>query len=59
MRSSKRGKARTFDYQAGDVGYVPRAMGHYVENTGTETLTFLEMFRSTRFMDVSPPSGWR
>ncbi len=47
------GKARTFDYQAGDVGYVPRAMGHYVENTGTETLTFLEMFRSPRFMDVS------
>jgi oxalate decarboxylase len=24
------GKARTFDYQAGDVGYVPFAMGHYV-----------------------------
>jgi len=25
------GKARTFDYQAGDVGYIPFAMGHYVE----------------------------
>jgi oxalate decarboxylase len=47
------GKARTFDYQAGDVGYVPFAMGHYVENTGTETLTFLEMFRSDRFSDLS------
>ncbi|MEA2384761.1 MAG: oxalate decarboxylase [Solirubrobacteraceae bacterium] len=47
------GKARTFDYQAGDVGYVPFAMGHYVENTGDETLTFLEMFRSDRFADVS------
>jgi oxalate decarboxylase len=47
------GKARTFDYQAGDVGYVPFAMGHYVENTGEETLTFLEMFRSDRFADVS------
>jgi oxalate decarboxylase len=47
------GKARTFDYQAGDVGYVPFAMGHYVENTGDETLTFLEMFRSNRFADVS------
>jgi oxalate decarboxylase len=22
------GQARTFDYQAGDVGYVPFAMGH-------------------------------
>ena len=46
-------KARTFDYQAGDVGYVPFAMGHYVENTGDEPLRFLEMFRSDRFADVS------
>ena len=28
-------------------------MGHYVENTGEETLTFLEMFRSDRFADIS------
>jgi oxalate decarboxylase len=47
------GKARTFDYQAGDVGYVPFSMAHYVENTGNEPLLFLEMFRSPRFMDVS------
>jgi oxalate decarboxylase len=47
------GKARTFDYQAGDVGYVPFAMGHYVENTGQDRLRFLEMFRSDRFADVS------
>src|SRR5258706_198430 len=47
------GKARTFDYQAGDVGYVPFAMGHYVQNTGTEPLRFLEMFRSPYFADIS------
>ena len=47
------GKARTFDYQAGDVGYVPFAMGHYIENTGDEPLRFLEMFRSSYFADVS------
>jgi oxalate decarboxylase len=47
------GKARTFDYQAGDVGYIPFAMGHYVQNTGDETLTFLEMFKSDHFADVS------
>ena len=46
-------RARTFDYQAGDVGYVPFAMGHYIENTGDEPLRFLEMFRSDRFADVS------
>jgi oxalate decarboxylase len=47
------GKARTFDYQAGDVGYVPFAMGHYIENTGDTPLRFLELFRSDRFLDVS------
>jgi oxalate decarboxylase len=46
-------KARTFDYQAGDVGYVPFAMGHYVENTGDEPLRFLEMFRSSYYADIS------
>ena len=47
------GQARTSDYQAGDVGYVPFAMGHYVENTGTTTLRFLEMFKSSYYADVS------
>jgi len=47
------GRARTFDYRAGDVGYVPFAMGHYVENTGDAPLCFLELFRSDRFTDVS------
>jgi oxalate decarboxylase len=47
------GKARTFDYRAGDVGYVPFAMGHYVLNTGEQPLRFLEMFRSSRYADVS------
>ncbi|MGV6871853.1 oxalate decarboxylase family bicupin [Pseudochelatococcus sp. B33] len=47
------GKARTFDYQAGDVGYVPFAFGHYIENTGDEPLRFLEMFRSSYFADIS------
>lgn len=47
------GTARTFDYRAEDVGYVPFANGHYVENTGTETLWFLEIFKSDRFQDVS------
>ena len=57
------GKARTFDFRAGDVGYVPFAMGHYIENTGSSPLRFLEMFRSDRFgsfslnqwMKLTPP----
>ncbi len=47
------GKARTFNYQAGDVGYIPHGMSHYVENIGDAPLLYLEMFRSARFMDVS------
>ncbi|MCA1454094.1 cupin domain-containing protein [Bradyrhizobium sp. BRP22] len=47
------GQARTFDLQAGDVGYVPVAMGHYLENTGSNTLRFLETFKSDRFVDFS------
>jgi oxalate decarboxylase len=46
-------KARTFDYRSGDVGYVPFAMGHYIENTGSGPLRFLEMFRSDHYADLS------
>jgi oxalate decarboxylase len=47
------GQARTFDFQAGDVGYVPFAMGHYIENTGTTPVRFLEIFKSSYYADVS------
>jgi oxalate decarboxylase len=47
------GQARTFDFMAGDVGFVPFAMGHYVENTGTTPLRFLEIFKSDYYADVS------
>jgi oxalate decarboxylase len=46
------GNAGTFDYQAGDVGYVPRPMGHYVVNRGTTTLRFLGVFRSDRVEEL-------
>ena len=45
--------SRTFDFRAGDVGYVPKSMSHYVQNTGDVPLKFLELFRSPRFEDVS------
>ncbi|MDB4874331.1 MAG: oxalate decarboxylase [Gemmatimonadetes bacterium] len=45
--------ARTFNFQAGDVGAVPFPMAHYVENIGDTTLRFLEIFRSDHFADVS------
>jgi oxalate decarboxylase len=47
------GTAGTFDFQAGDVGYVPFAMGHYIENTGNGPLRFLEIFKSDYYADLS------
>ncbi|MEI9975597.1 MAG: cupin domain-containing protein [Ignavibacteriota bacterium] len=47
------GNARTMDFNANDVGYVPAVAGHYIENTGTTDMVILEMFKSDRFMDVS------
>ena len=32
------GRARTEEFGAGDVGYVPQGYGHYIENVGTEDL---------------------
>jgi oxalate decarboxylase len=46
-------RARTFDFLAGDVGYVPMSMSHFIENTGDETLRFFELFKSSHYMDVS------
>lgn len=47
------GKARTADFNAGDVGYVPKTLGHYIENTGETDLIFLEMFKTNRYQDLS------
>jgi oxalate decarboxylase len=47
------GRARTMDFHANDVGYVPRVAAHYFENTGKTDVVALEMFKADRFMDVS------
>ena len=46
-------RARTMDFHANDVAFVPAVAGHYIENTGETDLVFLEMFKAPRFMDVS------
>src|SRR5262249_27439202 len=47
------GHARTMDYRANDVGFVPQIAGHYIENTGNEDLVFLSLFKSSCFSEVS------
>ena len=47
------GRARTMDFQQGDVGYVQQTLPHYIENTGDTDLKFLEMFKSSFYQDLS------
>ena len=42
-------KAVTQDFKPGDIGYVKRNLGHYIQNTGDTDLVFLEVFRSILF----------
>jgi oxalate decarboxylase len=44
---------RTKDFHTGDVGYVPRSMGHFIENTGSDDLIFLEVFASSYYSAIS------
>jgi oxalate decarboxylase len=45
--------ARTVDFNANDVGYVPSNAPHYIENTGDTDCVFLEMLPAAKFEDVS------
>lgn len=45
--------SRTYDFTAGGVGYVPASCGHYIENTGSEDLVFLEVLQAPKFTDIS------
>lgn len=45
--------AQTFDYTAGDVGYIPASNSHYIENTGIEDVVFLEVLQAPKFTDIS------
>jgi oxalate decarboxylase len=46
-------KAMTADFRPGDIGYVKKSLGHYVENTGNTDLVFLELFKSDHYAEVS------
>ena len=46
-------KAATADFRAGDIGYVKKGLGHYVENTGDTDLVMLGLFKTDRYAEVS------
>ena len=45
--------AHTMDFNANDVGYVPKVAGHYFENTGDTDLIVLEVFATSEFLEIS------
>ena len=45
--------SRTFDFQAGDVGYIPVADSHYVENVGDVDVVYLEVLQALKYTDIS------
>ncbi|MGI4855557.1 MAG: cupin domain-containing protein [Janthinobacterium lividum] len=46
-------QAQTADFNPGDIGYVKKGLGHYVQNVGNDDLVFLELFKAERFEEVS------
>jgi oxalate decarboxylase len=46
-------RAQTGDFHAGDIGYVKRGQGHFIQNTGTTELRFLAVFKIAEYQEVS------
>jgi oxalate decarboxylase len=47
------GRARTDDFAAGDVGYVPQGFGHYIENTGEIDLEVVLVLNNATYQSIS------
>lgn len=47
------GRARTEEFEPGDVGYVPQGYGHYIENTGSEDLVVLLALNNATYQSIS------
>jgi oxalate decarboxylase len=45
--------ANTAEFNPGDIGYVPKSLGHYVENIGNTDLVFMEIFKAPQYQEVS------
>ncbi len=45
--------AVTMDFHAGDIGYVKKSLGHYVQNTGSTDIIMVETFKDKQFQEVS------
>jgi len=48
-----RGRVRTMPYRKGMVGFVKQGYGHFIENTGTETLKMIILFNSPVYQEFT------
>jgi oxalate decarboxylase len=48
-----KGRSRTDDFAAGDVGYVPQGYGHYIENTGSDDLEVVVVLNNGSYESIS------
>ncbi|XP_054157584.1 oxalate decarboxylase OxdC-like [Oppia nitens] len=47
------GKARTMNFEEGDVGYIEQSSPHWIENIGTDDVVFIEVFGVPMFESIS------
>ncbi|HEY5827201.1 MAG TPA: cupin domain-containing protein, partial [Hyphomicrobiaceae bacterium] len=47
------GRARTEEFGAGDVGYVPQGYGHYIENVGSEDVELVLALNNGSYESIS------
>jgi oxalate decarboxylase len=47
------GRVKTMPYSKGMVAFIKQGYGHYIENTGTETLKLIVLFNSSQYQELS------
>lgn len=47
------GRVKTMSYKKGMVSFIKQGYGHYIENTGTETLKLIVLFNSPVYQELS------
>jgi oxalate decarboxylase len=50
-------RAQTGDFKPGDIGYVKRGQGHFIQNTGNTDLRFVAVFKVPVYEEISL-SAW-
>lgn len=47
------GRVKTMPYSKGMIAFIKQGFGHYIENTGTETLKLIVLFNSPVYQEIS------